>query len=318
MNQYLKIYFAPFQGITTPTFRRIFAEHFVGIDKMFTPYFSGMMPEKKLTTKNLVALKNQVENGIEIVPQILSNDADEIIVFANNCQKFGFNELNWNLGCPHPQVADKKRGSGLLPYPERIDEILQKVSTEIKIKFSIKCRLGYFSSTELEALIPIFNRYQISELTIHARTGRQMYSGQADQEAFSNYASQLTSTVVYNGDIFNLTDYRTFSASQPDIQRLMMGRGILSDPFLPARIKGFDLPSNPKAKLRKFMEDLYIAYRRDYNDQLTLLNSLKEYWIYLANSFEEPHKVFRKVKKVKSFDDYEEVVSDVFNAYDLV
>lgn len=318
MNQQLKIYFAPFQGITTSTFLRVYADHFTGVDKLFMPYFSKIIVGEKLPTKILASLKNQVENGREVVPQILSNKAGEIIWFAKNCQQMGFKELNWNLGCPHPQVADRKKGSGLLPHPEIINEILQKVCSEIEIKFSVKCRLGYYSSDELEALIPIFNRHSISELIIHARTGKQMYSGQADWDSFSHYANQINTTLVYNGDILTLEDYKNYKLHLPKIPHLMLGRGILTDPFLPARIKGLDLPTNPKAHLQKFMEDLYLGYRKDKNDQLTLLNLLKEYWAYLANLFDEPVKVLRHLKKIKSFDACEEAVTIIFKDFELI
>lgn len=318
MNQQLKIYFAPFQGITTSTFRRVYADYFKGVDKLFTPYYSKIIVGEKLPSKILASLKNQVENGIEVVPQILSNNASEILSFAKNCQQLGFKELNWNLGCPHPQVADRKKGSGLLPHPKIINEILQKVSAEIGINFSVKTRLGFYSSAELEALIPIFNRHPISELIIHARTGKQMYSGKADLEIFSHNANQSKAQLVYNGDIQTIEDYENFCLRFPEIPRLMLGRGILTDPFLPARMKGIALPVNPKAHLQKFMEELYLAYRKDKNDQLTLLNLLKEYWRYLANLFNEPIKVLRHLKKTKSFDAYEEAVAIIFKEFELI
>lgn len=318
MKEQPQIYFAPFQSITTHTFRRVYSKHFDGVDKLFTPYFANISAGAKLDQKKLLALKNQSEGGIDIIPQILSKDADEILWFAQNCQKLGFKELNWNLGCPHPQVANKKLGSGLLPYPELVNDILQKVMREINIPFSIKCRLGYTSSSEIEELIPVFNSYSINELTIHARTGRQLYSGQTDRDAFARITPQLASPLVYNGDIFCMDDFLEFKLQFPEINRLMIGRGILSDPFLSARIKGMDLPTDPKTHLRHFIDDLYYAYRKEKNDQLSLLSAMKEYWTYLANTFDEPVKVFRKLKKCKSFDAYENSVHAIFEEHDLV
>jgi len=313
-----KIYFAPFQSITTHTFRSVYSKHFEGVDKLFTPYFANIKAGFPLDSKKLSALKNQSEGSIDIIPQILSRESHEILWFAQNCQKMGFKELNWNLGCPHPQVANKKLGSGLLPYPELVNDILKKVMREINIPFSIKCRLGYSSSNELEELIPVFNSYSISELTIHARTGRQLYSGQTDMEAFARIAPQLRSPLNYNGDIFYKKDFQEFKVHFPEINRLMIGRGILTDPFLPARIKSLDLPSNPKAHLRHFIDDLYYSYRKEKNDQLSLLSALKEYWTYLAKAFDEPVKVFRKLKKCKSFDAYENAVLAVFEEHNLI
>jgi tRNA-dihydrouridine synthase len=317
MNTSTQIYFAPFQGITTHTFRKVYANHFDGVDKLFTPYFSNIATNHSLPSKKAIALSNSIENGIAVIPQILSKEAEEIVGFAQHCQKLGFKELNWNLGCPYPQVANKKRGSGMLPYPDLVAKILDRVFSEIQIPFSIKCRLGYFSVDELEKLIPIFNRFPIHELTIHARTGRQLYSGYSNLDEFARYAPQIDIPVAYNGDIFSLGDYRRFETQFPEINRIMLGRGILYDPFLPAKIKGTQLPQNHKAKLNQFIDDLYYAYRKEKNDHLTLLNILKEFWTYLSNSFEEPTKVFRRLKKIKNFDEYEDAVKEVFQEFTL-
>ncbi|KAF0196418.1 MAG: hypothetical protein FD166_2373 [Bacteroidetes bacterium] len=318
MNTEPSIYFAPFQGITTAVFRQIYARHFPGVNKLFTPYFANFEPGHALSPAKMVAMRNQSESGIEVVPQVLSKSADEILWLAKVCEQLGFKELNWNLGCPYPQVANKKRGSGILPYPEMVDEILGEVLRDINISFSVKCRLGYHSPDEMSALIPVFNRYPISELTIHARIGRQLYSGTPNLEAFAETASQLQMPVVYNGDIFSGEDYDRFRNWFPEINLLMIGRGILNDPFLPSLIKGFQLPSNPGTTIRAFVDDLYIAYRKERDDNPSVLNAMKEYWAYLAESFDEPVRVFRKVRKAKNFIDYEEAIDHVFGNFHWV
>jgi len=270
----------------------------------------------KLPPRKMAELGHPSENGVEVVPQILSKDADEIIRFAEFCEKAGFKEINWNLGCPYPMVANKKRGSGMLPYPEMADEIMQKVMAETSIKFSIKCRLGYFSPDEIFKLIPIFNHHKISELTIHARIGKQLYSGETDQDTFQKAVSILTVPVVYNGDIFSLNDFQKVSDRFANINKWMIGRGLLSDPFLPAIIKDLPLPGDQKAHVRKFVDDLYFAYRKQLNDNLAVLGILKEYWRYLAESFNDPHRVFKQLKKVVIFDEYEDAVSFVFEEFE--
>ncbi len=318
MNQPTQIYLAPFQGITGVTFRKIYSKHFQGVYKLFTPFFTNISNDLKLPARKLAELGHPSENGIEVVPQTLSKDADEIIRFAVFCQNLGFKEINWNLGCPYPMVANKKRGSGMLPYPEMVDEILARVMAGTAIRFSVKCRLGYESSEEIFKLIPIFNRLNISELTIHARIGKQLYTGETDLETFQKAAQQLTVPVVYNGDIFSVSDFQKVSALIPEISTWMIGRGLLSDPFLPARIKGFPMADDEQNVVRHFMDDLYYAYRRQMNDNPALLGVLKEYWTYLSTSFDDPHQVFKKVKKVKTFDEYEDASSFVFNEYKWV
>ena len=309
------IYLAPFQGITGVTFRDVYTRHFTGVDKLFTPFFNGIQHDSKLPARKLEELGKPFENGIEVVPQVLSKDADEIKRFAALCHRMGYGELNWNLGCPYPMVAKKKRGSGMLPYPEMIDEILTEALAGMPIRFSVKCRLGYLSESEFDALVPVFNRHAISEITIHARIGKQLYSGETNPDAFEKAMAALHAPLVYNGDVFTEENFKQISARFPGISTFMIGRGLLSDPFLPARIKGLTIAANEHAHIRQFIDELYHAYRRQKNDNLSVLGNLKEYWHYLAESFNDPHTVFKQVKKVNSFGEYEDAVSVVFSNY---
>jgi tRNA-dihydrouridine synthase B len=317
VNKKTKIYLAPFQGITGAIYREIYTKHFPGIDKLFTPFFTGIHKEKSLIKKGF-ELSQTNHNGIPVVPQILSKDAEEIIRFVNFCKDKGFEEVNWNLGCPYPRVANKKRGSGLLPYPDLVDEILQKVMPVIELNFSVKCRLGYFKPDEIIKLIPVFNRYKIYELTIHARIGKQLYKGGVDIGSFEKAMHLSEVSVVYNGDIFSVEEFENFTLTFPEINSWMIGRGLLIDPYLPGDIKGlFSLSREERKKgIRKFMDDLYYAYRKNNNDSLHTISLLKELWSHLALSFQHPEKVFNIIKKTGTFDAYEDAVYRVFNQFE--
>ena len=117
-----KIYLAPFQGITGTVYREVYSRHFPYLDKLFTPFFTSIYKHKSLTSK-VSELEQTHHHGIPVVPQVLSNNADEIVRFGTICHDMGFKEINWNLGCPFKRVAAKKRGSGLLPHPELVKQI---------------------------------------------------------------------------------------------------------------------------------------------------------------------------------------------------
>ena len=245
----------PFQGITDAPFRNVFKRHFGGIDKYYTPFFTGIHKEehaKNLQGEEIDPRCNDVET---LTPQILSTDAEEILRFAKQCKQLGYKEINLNMGCPFPRVANKKRGSGLLPYPDMVEAMLERVFEEIDIKFSVKCRLGYFSPDEIKAIIPIFNKYALSELIIHPRIGKQLYKGEADVEQFAALIPNINAPLVYNGDIFSVESFGRINGilnngpstlrqaqgsgafnCQP-ISQFMLGRGILANPFLAEEIK---------------------------------------------------------------------------------
>ena len=238
----------PFQGITDAPFRNVFKRHFGGIDKFYTPFFTGIHKEdhaKNLQGEEIDPRCNDVET---LTPQILSTDAEEILRFAKQCKELGYKEINLNMGCPFPRVANKKRGCGLLPYPDKVEAMLDRVFEEIDIKFSVKCRLGYFSPEEIDAIIPIFNKFPLSELIIHPRIGKQLYKGEADVERFKELMPQINAPLVYNGDIVSVESFErihktlndgpsTSSGTCKTIVQFMLGRGILANPFLAEDIK---------------------------------------------------------------------------------
>ena len=303
----------PFQGITDAPFRNVFKRHFGGIDKFYTPFFTGIHKEehaKNLQGEEIDPLYNDVET---LTPQILSTDAEEILRFAKQCQQLGYKEINLNMGCPFPRVANKKRGCGLLPYPDKVEAMLERVFEEIDIKFSVKCRLGYFDPKEIDAILPIFNKFPISELIIHPRIGKQLYKGEADVERFKALIPYINAPLVYNGDIVSEDSFNRISNAVQPVNQFMLGRGILANPFLAEQIKNDKASTHDKTeRLHNYVIDLYEDRLHHAGGSPKVLGRMKELWSYLMNSFEEPQVVWRKIKKINALKEYEEAVETIF------
>ena len=335
----------PFQGITDAPFRNVFKRHFGGVDKFYTPFFTGIHKEdhaKNLQGEEIDPSCNDVET---LTPQILSTDAEEILRFAKQCQQLGYKEINLNMGCPFPRVANKKRGSGLLPYPDKVEAMLERVFEEIDVKFSVKCRLGYFDPNEIDAIIPVFNKYPLSELIIHPRIGKQLYKGEADVERFRALMPLVKAPLVYNGDIVSVESFQRISEAVRPVDQFMLGRGLLANPFLAEEIKaatedplcviarrndeanrrfddesiqdrGLDcrasLAMTKTDRLHNYVIDLYEDRLHHAGGSPKVLGRMKELWSYLMYSFEEPQVVWRKIKKLTALKDYEEVVEMIF------
>ncbi len=308
------VYLAPFQSITTHTFRQVYTRHFRQVSKFYTPYFAKIDHDTKLSARKEQQLQHLENSSAEVVPQILSKDAAEIVRFARICAGLGFKELNWNLGCPYPQVANKRRGSGLLPFPETVREILgilETVTPSLPLRLSVKCRLGYESKEEIYPLLSVFNDYPLHELTVHGRIGKQLYAGTVDHSALASIAPLLKMPLVHNGDIRSTDDYTAVSELLPSVNRWMIGRGVLINPFLPEEIYGL-ASADKRKRLQSFMDDLFTAYLGDMDRRHSILSVLKEYWDYLGQGFDDPVRVNRLIKKAKTFEEYEIAVRRVF------
>ena len=304
--------FGPFQGITDAPFRNVFKRHFDGIDKFYTPFFTGIQKDhaKNLQGEEIDPKYNDVKT---LTPQILSTDAEEILRFAKQCKELGYKEINLNMGCPFPRVANKKRGCGLLSYPDKVETMLERIFEEIDIKFSVKCRLGYFNPDEIDAIIPIFNRFPLSELIIHPRIGKQLYKGEADVERFKALIPYINAPLVYNGDIFSVDCFKRISEVVKPVNQFMLGRGILTNPFLAEEILGSTCnPSEKLERLHAYILDLYEDRLHHAGGSPKVLGRMKELWSYLMNSFEEPQVVWRKIKKINVLKEYEEAVEEIF------
>ena len=316
---------APFQGITDVVYRNVFKKHFRGIDKYYTPFFTGIQKDnsKSLRGEEISPEFNDVNT---IVPQILSNTAEEIVRFANQCKSMGYPEFNLNMGCPFPRVANKTRGCGLMADPDRTIKMLNEVFEHIDgIKFSIKCRLGYYSDEEIYAFVDTFNTLNFSEIIIHPRIGKQMYTGEASLEKFNALVPLINKPLVYNGDIFTTDRYNSILSSLSSLSSfsilsfdIMLGRGLLTDPFLAEEIKNIDNQQDKKQRLHNFVVDLYVARLHHAGGSPKIIGSMKELWKYMMNIFDDPQNVWRKVKKVNHLDEYEDSVEKIFNEHNLI
>jgi len=309
----MQIYLAPLQGLTDWIFRESYAEHIGLFDKTFTPFVRMQHGEfyRPSQCNDLLPAHNSFQKP---VPQFLGNDVDSFKRFEELCIEHGYSEANINMGCPYPMVTGKRMGAGLLSHPEQVNLLLDGIFNGTKLKLSVKCRLGLENMTEFEQLIPVYNAFPLEEIIIHPRVGKQQYKGEANAEAFSHYAKQLNHPVCYNGDILKKADIEQIQQLAPQIDRFMIGRGILQNPFLLAELRQQDINQQDKVKmLRNFHLALIEHSKQKYSGDLHFLKRFEELWSYHAESFENGRKIYKLVKKSKTLAQYETVVFKAIN-----
>ncbi len=305
---------APIRGVTDAVYRNATAAVFGnGFDMAVAPFIatmqSGRIPDRSIA--DLLPANNR---AWPVIPQVLSKDPPGMIELARRLYDLGYATINWNLGCPFARVAKKGRGSGLLPYPERIDEIMAAVVPEIPGRLSIKTRLGRRDAAEILDLMPVFNRYPLASLTIHPRTGIQMYTGSPDLEIFSHCLEQAAAPVIFNGDINTVRRYRELVDRFPKVSGWMMGRGAIADPFLPARIKGCAPPAEKRvAIIRRYHDMLLDAYRERLEGPGHLLDRMKGLWRYMGASFEHGADLLKTVQRCRHLKQYLDVIRGFFD-----
>ncbi len=305
-------YMAPVRGVTDFVFRNSFAIHFGGFDLAVAPFISTRA-DRKLRPSQVKDVLPGNNSSLPVIPQILGNAANDFVYLANCFYDMGHGVVNWNLGCPFPRVAGKKRGSGLLPHTDMIREFLDVVIPNLKGGISIKTRLGWESSDDLFRLLEVIDSYPVEEVIIHPRTGVQRYDGGVDLDAFGRAAALTRHTVVYNGDIQTLAGFMKISAMFPDVRRWMIGRGALANPFLPSILKtGQDLVSDKVALVRKFHDDLFDRYQEMLSGPAHLLDRMKGLWRFFSPLFDECGKTMKAIYRTRSVDRYRQIVAQFF------
>jgi tRNA-dihydrouridine synthase len=304
---------SPLQGFTDFRFRNAFNHYFGGIDTFYSPYIrlNGKLEIKPAYQRDILPENNI---GLEVIPQIITNDADEFLFVAKYVQQLGYKELNWNLGCPYPMVTKCGMGSGLISDAPKINEILKKVHSESDIIVSMKMRLGYNTTDEILDVLPILDSYPLKNIAIHARIGKQLYKGGVHLDAFKKCVDTAKHILYYNGDITTVEGFRKMQQQLPTIDHWMIGRGLISDPFLPSMIKSntTQYPENRLALFSDFHNTLYTNYAEALSGQTHLLLKMYHLWGYFSTTFNNPHKTLKKIKKAKSVKNYDAAVKEIF------
>ena len=311
----MKYYLAPMEGITGFIYRNSYEKFFGGIDKYFAPF---VVPNssKSLKTKELRDVLPENYKGINLVPQILTNYSEGFISTARKLKDLGYNEINLNLGCPSGTVVGKKRGAGFLAHREELDKFLEEIFKIDHMKISIKTRLGMDKPEEFYELIKIYNKYPMEELIIHPRTRQDFYGNKPNLEVFKDAISLSKNTVCYNGDIFTLEDHNKLVEEFKEVDKIMLGRGILANPALMNEILNNEFMD--KNVLKEFHDEIFSKYREVFNEDRNAMFRMKELWGYMIYMFSNNKKYAKKIKKAQKVVDYNQAVTSLFLEQDIL
>lgn len=310
----MKYYFAPMEGITGYIYRQVHHQFFPGIDKYFTPFLTPGS-KKLMTPKELRDILPDNNEGYHLVPQILTNQAQDFIRLAEELREYGYEEVNLNLGCPSGTVTAKKKGSGFLEFPAQLEKFLDEVFENLDMKISVKTRIGKDEPEEFTELLRIYNRFPLEELIVHPRIQSDYYKNEPRMEQFQEAVRCSQNSLCYNGDLFTKARCEKFFEEYPSIEKVMLGRGLLVNPALVQQVqKGTVLE---KATLKAFHDKLCEEYIEVMSGDKNVLFKMKELWFYMGNLFADNQKYLKKIKKSQHLKEYQAIVEEMFQVCPL-
>lgn len=314
----MKYYLAPLEGITTYIYRRAYHQHFTAMDKYFTPF---LVPHTKkgFSTKEKNDVMPEHSPGMNLVPQIMSNQAESFLHTVEKLKVYGYEEVNLNLGCPSKTVVSKGRGSGFLADPEGLDRFLDEIFKKCDVKISIKTRIGKDDPEEFVRLLDIYNQYPIEELIIHPRVQKDFYKNQPDLDVFRDAVEGSKIPLCYNGDIFTPESHDEMRQEFPQVDTFMLGRGILMNPALLDIIcmgektemekaetsRKMQSADRYKKKIHAFLEQIKCDYLEVGMGEKNTLFKLKELWAYMGQNAPDAKKALKRIRKSQSMADYD-------------
>lgn len=345
MSERVQIYYAPLEGVTGHVFRGVHREVYGGVDRYYAPFISPA-DKRGIRNRELKDILPENNEGICLVPQILTNQAGGFLKVAEMLSGYGYKEINLNLGCPAGTVVKRRKGSGFLASLEKLNIFLEEIFEKRKgYEISIKTRLGMYEAEEFGKILSIYNQYPVKELTIHPRVREDFYKNKPRLSIFGEALRESRNPVCYNGDVRSVKDFQMITKAFPSITAVMCGRGFLGMPELPEalqkeacepsleRKEGEAPVLTDKKRLFCFHDRLYKKYMETLYGYQTVLHKMKELWIYMEASFLFPlsetkelplapeqkttvAKAVKKIKKAEKQGMYEDGVKELFAAFD--
>ena len=325
-----QISMAPMEGLTGYVYRRAHHAYFAPLDAYYTPFISN----KKLGSRERHDVMPEHNVGMHVIPQILTNRADDFLEIEKQLYDYGYREVNFNLGCPSGTVTAKGRGAGFLAYPEELCQFLDEIYSKANMKISIKTRIGVSSEEEWPNLLSIFNRFPVERLIIHPRLLKDFYKGCPHMEAYQYAKKYSLSPICYNGDIHSVDKWRKIEDELgTQTKEIMLGRGLLINPALAEEISADqNLDNNKKDQLdndeiekiqaffspeqiermKKFHDAILEGYCEEMSGDRNVLFKMKELWVYLGAGLQASPKLLKQIKKSNSVREYKIAVDAIF------
>lgn len=304
---------APMEDVSDPPFRALCKRH--GADMMYTEFISseGLIRDAAKSVEKLDIYEYERPIGI----QIFGSDIDSMIRTTEIVEQTNPDVIDINYGCPVKKVACKGAGAGILQDIPKMVKMTEEIVKTTKLPVTVKTRLGWDESTKY--IVEVAERLQdvgIEAISIHGRTRKQMYKGEADWSLIAEVKNnpRMNIPVFGNGDVSTpekAVEYR----DRYGVDGIMIGRAAIGYPWIFNEIKqymkdGTHLPP-PDLSERVAVTKEHLDMSLKWKNEILAINEMKRHY---SNYFKgiAHFKPFR-TKLVTSMD-----VQEVYDTLDQI
>lgn len=325
---------APMDGVTDAAFRYILAKH--GKPAVMFTEFTNVEGLARGAVKMLKAFfYDEIERPV--VAQIYGVEVESYYKCAVMLCEMGFDGIDINMGCPAKAVASRGAGAGLIRTPELAQELIrtvkrgvqdwsegitmkeagvhEKVIREIEkilaghkferklIPVSVKTRTGY-DKVVAEEWVKVLMEERPANITMHGRTLKQMYSGQADWEVLAKAAAVCKGSGISflgNGDIRSMED-AVKKVKEYDVDGVLIGRAAMGNPW-------FFIGHEPSAEERiTIVEEHCLVFEKIFKEEFAFHN-IKKHLAWYLKGFEGVKEMRMQLMQAQNFDEVRTIMS---------
>ena len=295
---------APMQDVTDLPFMGLMARY-GGADVYWTEYFR--VHAVSHLEKWILESITRNPTGRPVVAQMIGNDIPSLVRTARELQQLPIVAVDLNLGCPAPIVYRKCAGGGLLREPKRIDAILGALRDAVKIKFTVKTRLGFDSPAVFDELLPIFAKHSLDLLTVHGRTVAEMYRSEVHYDFIARAVAAMPCPVLANGNVYS-AQKAVEVLRLTGARGLMIGRGAIRNPWLFTQIRQQqqgETPFVPKGRdVLEYVRALYDAVCSPEVRESAQVQKMKKYLNFVGLGVEPTGNFLHEIRRVATRDDF--------------
>ena len=293
-NRPIPVLAAPLQGVTDNVWRMAQHQVFGGVDAYYAPFMR--VERGEVRRKDLRDVQPERNTGITLIPQILACQPDHALMMVDALKQMGYRRIDIHLGCPFPPIALHRKGSGMLAYPELVEELFKALATVDGVEYSVKTRIGWDRNDQWRDILPLMELIQPVHIAVHPRTGKQQYKGDLDIGQFEALLAASSWPVVYNGGLRTVEDIRETVERYPSLAAVMVGSGLAANPGM------FAADAAP-GDYRRFHDLLVEGYTDQLNGgEAQLVRHLQDIWQTFLPGID--HKLFKAIRKSRTLDQY--------------
>lgn len=311
------LFFAPMEGITDDTYRRVILKNFPEWDYMACDFLrvpaAGLYPKPHIIEHyGHFAYENPVARKKTLF-QILTSEKAFTQETVTSIKELGFEWLDLNLGCPSKTVTAHKGGSFLLTDLPLLKKIVSTIRAHFPHTFTCKIRVGYHDDKSLEDIIKLLQDEGAQAITVHARTRDDLYKGIANWDYITRAVKVATVPIVGNGDIWKPTDVKKIF-EQTGCHSVMVARGALKSPWLAYQIKNnkFELTTTELLRLiENYFKSFLQVMSEENNPEEKILKRFKSVSRYIFDDLPDAENVKRQFMRGQSLTECQDVFRNV-------